>query len=70
MKFNFYRFFLDVLAQMVKTASFSIQTASFEFKLKMWTNQRLTPHYGPGILAVIGTTLGHTHCHVNGPRPY
>jgi hypothetical protein len=33
-------------AQMVKNGYFSIQTTSFKFKLKTWTNQRTPRHYG------------------------
>jgi hypothetical protein len=32
-----------------------IKTASFEFKLKMWTNQELTPSYGQPVPATVGT---------------
>jgi hypothetical protein len=38
-----------------KGASFSIQTSTFEFKLKTWINQRMPRHYELGAPAAVGT---------------
>jgi hypothetical protein len=40
---------------MVKTTSFSIQTTIFEFKLKMWTNQRMPCCYRPDAPMAVST---------------
>jgi hypothetical protein len=42
-------------AQTVNTASFSIQTAIFEFKLKTWTNKRMSRRYGSSTPVAVGT---------------
>jgi hypothetical protein len=41
-------------------ASFVIQIACFEFKLKLWTNQEATHHYRSSVPTAIGTNRAGT----------